>query len=141
MRLPEQRLWDRMRRGLEPYPILLHRIENIVGEGMPDLVACCLGQTSFIELKCVEEPPKRDSTPLLGKKKGLSIAQRNWHLDWRRAGGCSYVLVGFGDDIALLPGRLADLINDMTVTDVLQDAVATDWRGVALELGCMEWLK
>lgn len=138
MRLPEQRLWDRTRTRLAPYGILMHRIENIVSEGMPDLVTCCLGKTSFVEMKCVEELPKRDSTPLLGKKKGLSAAQKNWHLDWRKAGGCSYVLVGFKDNIALLPGRLADAINDMTLIDVLQEAAAKDWHGVAVELGFAE---
>lgn len=135
MRLPEQRLWDRMRRGLKPYGgILMHRIENVVGEGMPDVVACCDGKTSFIELKCVESVPKRDSTLLLGRK-GLSAAQKNWHHSWAMAGGISYVLIGHGENIAMLDGQMADEINDMVLIDVLHLSLARNWLMVATELG------
>lgn len=135
MRLPEQRLWDRMRAALRPRGTLLHRIENAVGEGMPDVVACCRGTVTFVELKAIYAPPVRATTPLLGEKRGLSAAQKNWHHDWNKAGGRTLILIGIGQEIAVVDGSDADLVNTMAASDVRRVSLANTWASLAELLG------
>ena len=66
--------------------VRLERIENVVGVGTPDVLACC-HITAFVELKAVDAPPVRETTRVLGDK-GLSRDQRNWHVDWHQWGVC-----------------------------------------------------
>lgn len=135
MRLPEQRLWDRMRAALRPRGVLLHRIENLVGEGMPDVVACCRATVTFIELKAIDAPPVRATTPLLGKQHGLSAAQKNWHHDWNAAGGATLILIGIGQEIVVIDGSDADLVNAMAAIDVRRVSLANTWESLAELLG------
>jgi len=133
MRKPEQKLWDRMRRALIGR-VRLERIENIVTSGMPDVLSTC-DHVAFVELKAVVSPPVRDTTRLLGEK-GLSIEQRNWHLDFARWGGCSYVLIGIGvSHLFMISGRHADLINYMTIDELKKHSVASNWNDVCVVLG------
>lgn len=147
MRKPEQRLWDSMRAVLGK-KLALQRIENVAGTGMPDVVA--LGshggtmtkrrkraRTTFVELKAQEQPPIRGSTPMLGAKKGLSVAQRNWHLDWARRGGLSLVVIGVGYGqkrrLYAVPGALGDKINSMTGAQIALHAQG--WAAIGELLG------
>lgn len=132
MRKTEQRLWDRMRRAIGR-DVRLERIENVVGVGTPDVLACCY-ITSFVELKAVDAPPVRETTRVLGDK-GLSRDQRNWHIDWRQWGGTSYVLIGVGREIFMIEGGFADVINEMTMQQLAAHSVASDWAKVAIRLG------
>lgn len=147
MRLPEQRLWDRARPQLAARGLRMRRIENVVDEGMPDVLVRAGGVphdvVTMVELKEVVSPPKRSTTPLLGDKKGLSVAQRNWHLWWRdsaparrpAAGGRSAILVGVGSDIVLcVPGRYADVVNGWTLGDWARHS-RCDWGWAAMVLG------
>ena len=135
MRLPEQRLWDRMSAAVRPRGVLLHRIENVVGEGMPDVVTCCRGTVTFVELKAVNGPPVRATTPLLGEKRGLSAAQKNWHHDWCAAGGVTLILIGIGQEIATIHGSDANVVNTMAAIDVRRVSLANTWASLAELLG------
>lgn len=130
MRKTEQKLWDRLRSNLGKH-VRLERVENVVTVGMPDVIAVCCSKVVWIELKAVEEYPARKATPILGEAKGLSIHQRNWHIDWARWGGVSIVLVGVGsNDIYALRGRDADSINQYTKDDMYSWALAADWNNL-----------
>lgn len=86
---------------------------------------------SWVELKVNDVPPVRATTPLLGLAHGLSPEQRNWHMDWRRHGGTSFIMIGTGIGATarqfLLPGFLHDDVNDMPLTEIVANALATAW--------------
>ena len=132
MRKTEQRLWDRMRRAIGK-DVRLERIENVVGVGTPDVLACCY-ITAFVELKAVEGPPVRETTRVLGER-GLSRDQRNWHKDWHQWGGKSYILIGVGLQTFMISGAFADEVNGMTMEQLAFYSVASDWAAVAKQLG------
>lgn len=114
-RLPEQRLWDRIRaknRGR----VRMERIENLVGVGRPDVDTLVNGSFLPVELKAIKDWPARATTKVLGRK-GLRLDQRNWHLDWRRWGGKSLVVVGVGREVYSFVGAHADVINDFVRED------------------------
>lgn len=133
MRKPEQRFWDRAR----PRLLRTHwaeRIENLVTVGMPDVVTLqhSSGRVRFVELKAVPRWPVRAATRVLGAK-GLSQDQMNWHLQWRKAGGNTGILVGVGSyEQVYLDGAHADDVNEMSRAE-LTKVGATDWNEI-LEL-------
>ena len=147
MRKPEQRLWDRARGELRARGMYARRIENVVVVGMPDVLVR-VGDApdevvTFLELKHVNGPPARRTTPLLGERLGLSREQRNWHLEWRagngrravRGGGRSASLVGVGSSVVLcVPGRFADEVNRWTLDD-WRRRTRGDWDWAAMVLG------
>ena len=121
MRLPEQQLWDRMRSNvLHRDSVWIERIESMVSTGLPDVHAIRKGSVSWTELKCAARWTKRANTPLLGVAKGLSIDQRNWHLNWTNHGGGSFIVIGIKDmdDHWCIPGALADHVNMASVEDL-----------------------
>jgi hypothetical protein len=125
MRKAEQRLWDTMRRRA-PRELWLQRIENLVGEGVPDVYAA----GPWIELKAPHRPV-RASTPLLGKKEGLRPAQIAWHAKASSVGVRSFILIR--DDsgrLYLLPGALAEDVNGWTAAECDRESVANHWEGV-----------
>lgn len=128
LRKTEQRLWDRMRRALTGR-VRVERVENVVGEGTPDVLLLKAGCVTWCELKAVEEYPVRQHTRVLGDD-GLNVAQRNWHLDWARWGGFSIIVVGVADDLFVLRGELADEVNDMSRVALAAAAGARDWAGL-----------
>lgn len=130
MRKTEQRLWDRMRKhaaALAP-KLRLERVENLVGVGMPDVLAIASGRVSWLELKSVDAYPVREFSRVLGATKGLSVAQRNWHYEWYAHSGKSFIVVGVGPaDVFAIPGVLGDAINFMTRKDLQRQCVADSW--------------
>jgi hypothetical protein len=138
-RLREQRLWDRMRKNVSQFGIHLERIENSAGTGMPDVLAICNGIVTWIELKAVEEFPARETTPLLGKSKGLNQAQKNWHKNWDRCGGNSLIVIGVGSlKFFAINGSCCDSINEMTSEEFLCCTHAIgygSWKALAEYLG------
>ena len=129
MRLPEQRLWDRMRARLKGRGVRLERIENVVGTGRPDIDALSAGIFTPVELKAIEGWPVRDTTAVLGRK-GLSIDQRNWHMDWARYGGRSLVVVGVGQEVFAFIGTFHDQINSMTRAQMSTFASGRNWDDI-----------
>jgi hypothetical protein len=139
MRKPEQRLWDSFRSNLPPW-LYLERLENIVAPGTPDVVALAtrgVMVTSFVELKATECWPARDDTPVLGNGKGLNADQVNWHINWTRRGGDSWILIGVGvkaeRQLFLFSGLIAREINQMSKRALLAARPET-WQSIALRL-------
>lgn len=125
MRLPEQRLWDRMRKALGG-KLRLERVENLVSVGDPDVTSTAPGNwVTRVELKWAPLP-KRRSTAVLGRD-GLSLAQRNWHLEHKRF-GISYVLVGVESAIFTIDGALHDEINSFTIDELREHSMANNWE-------------
>ena len=122
-RKPEQRLWDRLRRAAAGR-VYTERIENLVGVGRPDVDTLVSGSFVPIELKHVAAFPARATSQVLGSR-GLSVAQRNWHLQWRQWGGRSLIVVGVGDEVFAFCGMAADNINHYTPTQFRAAALAT----------------
>jgi hypothetical protein len=128
MRLPEQRLWDAMSSHVAT-GVWLQRVENGFGAGMPDVMSLVkfTGAVAWLELKASDEWPVRESTPVLGEKKGLNVDQRNWHLQWKQHNGWSWILVGIGRhskrELFLIPGRRADEVNGFTRKDLAHHKV------------------
>lgn len=134
MRLPEQRLWDRMRRNA-PKDVKLARIENLVEPGWPDVHAIAQGRVVWMELKSIGRFPVRATTRVFNGKSGLSPVQRNWHLDWQRNGGTSCVIGAVGvKALFLVSGQEPiDQFNSMTQQDLWP--FSTTWDGVFEFLG------
>lgn len=131
MRLPEQRFWDRTRARLQA-EFRLERIENLAGVGTPDVLATAreTGRTTLIELKAVVELPKRATSKVLGRA-GLSQDQKNWHMDFVRAKGQAFILVGVGSHQQfLIEGRWADHLNDWAMTDLAWHACGCEWLDI-----------
>lgn len=138
MRKTEQKLWDRMRNNMRiaHYDVRMERIENLMGAGMPDVVLLAKGNIRFAELKAVEAAPVYSATPLLGTAKGLSVAQRNWHIEWNRDAINSVIVVGVGStEVYFLSGRRADALNQMTLAQMQAATLAKSWVGFGT------WLK
>lgn len=131
MRLKEQRLWDSMKKAM-PRNLWLQRIENVVGDGIPDvLVMAPRDVTTWLELKAPIRP-KRASTPLLGNKEGLRQSQINWHLKAATKGAATYILIR--DDhnaVFMVPGRHANAVNEMAIHELGVLSAASNWKEVA----------
>lgn len=121
MRLKEQRLWDRMR-AHRPEDVRLERVENMAGDGFPDVLAKPRGAEPIVcELKAALLLPIRGSTRVFGDE-GLRVDQRNWLLDWDKYNGRAVILASACEGAAAMhwaiPGRLADEFNAMTVAEL-----------------------
>lgn len=133
MRLPEQRLWDAMRKA-KPHGFWLQRIENVVMSGMPDVHAAGPRRASWVELKAPKRP-KREATPLMGRE-GLNPAQINWHLKAAQMGVRSYVLVRDSEhQLFLLRGDQAAEINGWPLPKLRQFSIAQRWPDIFFEIG------
>jgi len=99
----------------------LDRVENIVGDGMPDTNYCIAGVEGWIELKSPTEP-KRASTPLFGSNHKLLQTQKNWILEQLKAKGIVYLFIATNKRKMLVEGRWAEQINDMTVQQIIDIA-------------------
>lgn len=102
----------------------IDRIENMTGDGIPDVNYCIEGVEGWIEFKSPIEP-KRESTPLFGSNHRMRQSQMNWHLRQRQAGGISYILIASDKRWLLIDGQHADEINDLTVPQLIDIAL---WR-------------
>lgn len=80
----------------------LERTENMAGSGFPDVWALDRGTVTAIELKAVDFLPLRLNTSLIPSGDGLSVAQRNWHRDWNKHLGTSFIILAVGKGPALL---------------------------------------
>lgn len=135
MRKPEQLLWDAMRRNL-PSALWLQRVENVVGDGMPDVYVGRSGK--WVELKVPQRVPARASTPLLGQH-GLRLSQINWHIKHATMNHSqrSYILVRLPGtlELVLLPGSAAGSINEGTLTFLRSISYPVkSWTDLAQEL-------
>lgn len=133
LRLPEQKLWDKMRKALTSEGgIYMERVENLVNEGTPDVSMATMHLGGFwTELKAQDVLPERATSKVLGSK-GLNPHQKNWHLDWRRNGGRSFILVGIEQrEFLLLGGIDHDSVNDWNINQMRANALAIGWKEIA----------
>lgn len=82
-RTPEQLAWDAFKRASNSAKFDLHRIENVVGTGTPDVIGINrLGTAFWLENKALVEWPKRASTVALRNKfePGQLPFARRWNL-------------------------------------------------------------
>lgn len=124
-----------MRRAIDKKTVRLERIENIVADGIPDVLSIANGFTTFCELKQVAASPVRATTRLIPSGKGLRLSQRNWHMECFRHGGRSLIIVGVGvNKVYCLDGGFYDSVNTMTEAQMKRNAMATDWKTLEKKL-------
>jgi hypothetical protein len=113
----EQLAWESFSKDVDPREIKYHRIENLVGNGMPDVIAVNRKEvTFFIENKALHGWPKRERTvPLLN---AFERGQLPFMREWISKGGKAFVLlrVGSGEYLLLNP---VDPLENMTRTDLI----------------------
>jgi hypothetical protein len=141
MRKREQKLWDSMRRQYKRWhawnldcPIWFDRLENLVGEGIPDLRAHAMHLPEcWVELKAIEAFPFRGSTPVLGRE-GLRPAQENWLHLHHQYGGRSLVLIGVGEAhervVYGVGSKFALVLNAMPRQELMDAAEVFTWDGL-----------
>ena len=82
MSINESKLWKTIKTVQKPYSDwFLFRLESKTINGIPDVYGCIKSSSFWLELKCSN-----------AKDKGLSKYQWNWHIDYFRSGGKSYIL-------------------------------------------------
>ena len=113
--------------GIAPFAFA-QRLENLVGEGVPDVVlhlrdngSCC-----FIELKCRVLMPARNTTPVFTGSYGLRPEQVAFIYGRAAAGARIWILGQCGDWLVLVHGRYARDLGSMTADDLILTA---DWYG------------
>lgn len=137
--MSEKRANKKLKENLVGLNRRLGRVENVVGDGWPDLNGCFDGVEFWIETKEPTEP-KRPTTPLFGSNHKLSQAQKNWIKSQLLVGGLAYVYIDTGKHRMLISGSIADEINDMTVGELKLAALwwtkvpmqnKNHWEGIA----------
>lgn len=139
MRDPEGRLWDAIR-AHKPRDVFLARIENMLDDGMPDVIAAADAGATFCELKARPQPPARRATPVMGAGFGLRTSQRNFLLWWTRHGQRALIVARVGTALWVHDGRWADEYNAAAadafegealgrgMDDLYRLLRSTDWR-------------
>jgi hypothetical protein len=117
----EVRLWEWLRDGLKGTPLLdLHRVENMVGSGTPDVEGCFDGDAFMLELKGALRPA-RPATPVRLKFQPM---QPHWLTKRWTCGGAAWVYVRVGEkrEIAryLFPGYKANLLQEGITEEVMR---------------------
>lgn len=134
MRKAEQKVWDAMRRAnlKRETPLWLQRVENLMGDGMPDVYA----GGPWIELKAGRLPKR--ATTRIQYSEGLRQSQVNWHKKAWSKGVASYVLVRVEErksEPCLVLGLYADKINDWTWDELSRYAKRVGWSAI------LDWLE
>lgn len=129
MRTPEGRLWQRMKTGIELL-CFSQRVENLVGEGLPDVVLHCRknGREAWTELKCRPEMPSRPTTPIFKGDYGLRPEQVAWIYGRACAGAGIFILGQGGERLWLVHGSHARELSEM---NAVQLSKVCDWEGAA----------
>ena len=123
-----------MREGIAPF-CFAQRIENLTGEGVPDVWLCSktTGQGAWTELKCRMEMPARISTPIFKGDHGLRPDQVAWIYGRATAGANIFILGQGGDRLWLVHGRCARDLADMNAANLSK---VCSWEGQAR---CTDW--
>jgi hypothetical protein len=134
----ESGLWNTLAPKLRPFGAL-HRVENRVEAGMPDLhyilrrkpgarAAC-----GWLELKYEAAWPAQDDGAVHIKM--LTLEQVNWHLDYAALGGRVGTLAQFGRSYVLLDALLLARVYKRTVTRAEVIAAAPLYDPTTLPVG------
>lgn len=104
-RTKEQRSWDTFKAHIDGRQILTVRVENMVGNATPDVIAVNRkGVTFWIENKAIGRFPVRAATPVLGS--AFEPGQLSFARAWMNKGGYSFVLLRVDQAYYLLDPRL-----------------------------------
>lgn len=106
MRLPEQRLYDWLRRRIG-HVAHLTRVESRVGRDIPDLFVAFTGWQGWVEMKVLPDWPKRTTTAV--RLDHWTSGQRYWSQRHRACGGRVALLVEIGATGEILVFRAADV--------------------------------
>lgn len=90
-RMRESQFWNLAK---DHFPGVSERIENVAGNGTPDVHNCTEGVVTWIETKSIDRLELLDT-----EKPGLKASQRNWHLRYHKHGGRVFILTRVHDDI------------------------------------------
>ena len=123
-----------MRTGIAPFAFA-QRLENFVGEGVPDVVLHLRdgGECHFMELKHRPSAPVHASTPIFSGAYGLRPEQVAWIYSRAIAGAKVWILGQCDDWLVLVHGRHARDLAKMTSDDLVliaewhREARKTDW--------------
>lgn len=77
MKKPESKLYEKLVKLFEAYPIIFHRIENDAELGTPDLHYTTENNEGWVELKVIKSMPKKKET-------GIKIPFRPGQYSWLR---------------------------------------------------------
>lgn len=123
-----KKVWKPLRRALKR-TLLLKRLENKLGSGLPDVFYCSKGVSGFLELKHLKGWPVREETTTA---LGISAAQKLWLWELHDAGGKGFVFVRIGEEWLLIP-----------VCAGLGEATRAEWmsRAILQCEGDMVWHK
>jgi hypothetical protein len=115
--------------------IELHRIENSVEIGTPDLFGRSMFHDFWIELKATDAPV-REATPFLRSDSRLRPDQINWIHSYSSKGGIAYILVREKTTKVpyLVCGHHAKNINTWTEGTFDRLSVAIGWPAVVNRL-------
>lgn len=106
-RKPEQRSWDNFSKDIDGSRLTFHRVENLIGNGMPDVVAVNTNACMFwIENKAIADWPARFSTKPLASGV-FEPGQLGWARAWKWKGGESFVLLRVESEIKGAVGKPA----------------------------------
>lgn len=127
----ESRFWGRLQPRLQS-SFFIQRIENLVGEGVPDvfLVRRETGVMCWVELKSRPKFPVRATTKVFGDD-GLRPSQIAWIHGRAVAGAAIFILAECDKVEFLIEGRWAREFNAWTKSELEAHAVA---HGVRLPL-------
>jgi hypothetical protein len=133
IRVSEKTEYSWLKENIFRPPNRCERVENLLVFGMPDVNVCLTGGEEFwLEIKSPVEP-KRSTTPLLKSQHGVSQEQKNWFLAQRRAGGRAMFWIGTDKRRILLPGVYADVLNTLTVGELLERCVWSGEKGERID--------
>ena len=128
MRKEEQRLWDTMKRNAPPH-VWLERVENLVGDGMPDVHFASYRAIAWVELKAAKLPA-RPTTRVLGGD-GLRQSQKNWHKQAAWFGLPVYTLIRDDEkNLYLVHCSFSDELNEMPIAQLRSVSVAANWSDI-----------
>tara|TARA_R110000824_G_scaffold40192_12_gene120749 strand:+ start:888 stop:1298 length:411 start_codon:yes stop_codon:yes gene_type:complete len=91
--MSEKNFWTLIRNNL---PLTMYRVENRVAQGMPDVHYIRESNSGWIELKYVDNWPKKRFVS------GLRLNQAMWATKYVLNGGRSWVLIRVGRDFTIL---------------------------------------
>jgi len=108
--MSEKNFWNLVR---DNCPVNMHRVENSVMRGMPDVHYIRNGQSGWIELKYLAKwPSKRFAS-------GLMLNQMMWNKQYREQGGNSWVLIRIGKEFTALLADAESLYGKPTIQEFM----------------------
>ena len=111
MKGSEKQMWAWLRPHLAPY-LRMQRIENVVGEGTPDIFFTARARCGWLELKYRAQSPQRDTTPLFTAATGMRRSQLAWINRFHAAN--THIILRAGCQLWCVPGGRAHQINGMS---------------------------